>query len=321
MADTVQIVAGWDHDAPRAQGAQKNLGIQICDTAEELLGRSDVDAVIIAAETSMHAELAVASAQAGKPIVMQKPLCLTLAQADQIVEAVNWAGVPFTLAWQMRVDPQNLRMKQLIEEGTLGRITMLRRKHGLTTQFWPDFDKSWHVKKELNRGMWADDAAHPIDFIYWMLGKPVSVMAEIDTLLNPNIPDDQGIAIFKYADGTYGEVCCSFTCVAGENTTEIVGERGTAIQNYGDGPSCGVPRPADAIGLRWWIHGSKQWVDSGIASPPGHGDRIFGLAGPLIDFLQGRRPSISTAEEGRDALLMTLACHESAEIGQRIKIG
>ncbi len=316
----VKLVAGWDHDVTRCRNSCASHDMEAVPAAGQLLARHDIDAVVIAAETSMHADLVDEAARARKAIVLQKPLALTMEQADRIVHAVGAAGVPFTLAWQMRVDPQNLRMRELVAEGTLGRIVMVRRHHCLATHVWPDFDSSWHVNPELNRGIWADDAAHPIDFMYWMLGEPVSVTAEIDTLLNPKIPDDQGIAVFRYADGCFAEVCCSFTCVAGENTTEIIGERGVVIQNYGDGPSCGVPRMPGAPGLKWFLHGRPDWIDSAIPSPPGHGDRIAGLAEPLLHFLQGRRPAVATAEEGRASLRMTLACYESARTGRRVFI-
>ena len=316
----IHLLAGWDHDSARAQQAHKGIGVEIHPSVEELLGRPDIDAVVIAAETSLHADLAEAAAAAGKTIVMQKPLALTMEQADRIVDAVRSANVPFTMAWQMRVDPQNIRMKQLIEDGTLGRIVMVRRRHGLATHVWPNFEDLWHAKPELNRGMWADDAAHPVDFLLWLLGEPESVMAEIDTLLNPKIPDDQGVAIFRYDDGTFAIVCSSFTCIAGENTTEIVGEKGVAIQNYGDGPSAGAPRPEGAPGLKWLVHGESEWVVSDIPSPPGQGVRIAALAEPILEFLQGKRPAIATAEEGRTALKMTLACHDSSEQGRRIRL-
>lgn len=319
FADDIMVVGGWEHDPDRAKQARTNFQIDVTDSLEQLLARNDVDAVVVASETSLHADLAVAAADAGKAIILQKPMALTLDDADRIVEAVRRTGVPFTMAWQMRVDPQNLRMKQLVEDGTLGRIVMLRRRHGLATHVWPGFDKTWHVNPALNRGMWADDAAHPVDFIHWMLGEPASVIAEIDTLVNPQVPDDQGIAIFRYADGTFAEVCCSFTCVAGENTTEIVGEKGVVIQNFGDAPSCGVPRAAGAAGLKWFLHSTGQWTESDIASPPGHGERIAGLAGPLLEFLQGKRPPIATAEEGRTSLKLTLACYDSSQRGERIR--
>lgn len=315
-----EVAAGWDQDGARLAQAAKDHGCRAAASLEEILADPAIAAVVIGSETAYHADLVEKSAAAGKAIVVQKPMALTLDEADRIVAAVAKAGVPFTVAWQMRVDPQNLRMKQLVEDGTLGPVRMVRRRHGLGTHTWDWFPGSWHVKPELNRGMWADDAAHAIDFLYWMLGEPRSVMAEIDTLVNPKVPDDQGIAIFRYADGMFAEVMCSFTCVAGENTTEIVGDLGTAIQNYGDVPSCNVPRPQGAAGLKWFVQGSQEWTDSGIASPAGHGERIAALAEPLAEFLHGKRSPIATAEEGRTALKLTLACYESAAQGRRVTL-
>ena len=251
---------------------------------------------------------------------MQKPLCLTLDQADRIVDAVEREQVPFTLAWQMRVDPQNLEMKHLIQAGTVGRVYMVRRRHGLSTHVWPGFENTWHVDKTLNRGMWADDAAHAIDFLLWLLGEPETVMAEIATLRDTRVPDDHGIAVFRYRDGTFAEIVSSFVCLAGENTTEIVGEDGVIIQNFGDGPSAQVPRPRDAVGLKWFLKGSKEWFHSATASPAAHGERIAALAPELLKFLKGERPPICTAREGRASLRMTLACYRSAELGRRVRM-
>jgi predicted dehydrogenase len=316
----IEVTAAWDHDAARLAEAAGKHNLRGFAQVTELLAQPGIEAVVIGAETSRHAELVVAAARAGKQIVLQKPLALTLAQADAIVRAVAETQVPFTLAWQMRVDPQNLRMKQLIREGGLGRILMVRRRHGLGTHLWAGFENSWHVQPDLNRGMWADDAAHAVDFLYWLLGRPRSVFAEVDTLVNPKVPDDHGIAVFRYANGTFAEVVSSFTCVAGENTTEIVGENGSVIQNYGDGPSCNQPRPAGAVGLKWILRGSQEWIDSGIPSPASHGERIMALAAPLAEFLHGRRPTLATATEGREVLQLTLACHESSATGRRINL-
>ncbi len=315
----VKITSAWDHDATRAETAQDKYSVQTFATPQAAL-QSNIDAVVIGAETSLHADLVEIAADAKKKIILQKPLALTIEQADRIVAAVARHNVPFTLAWQMRIDPQNLEMKHLIQSGVTGRVFMVRRRHSLSTHVWPNFENTWHVKPQLNRGMWADDAAHAIDFILWLLGKPESVSAEIATLRSEKVPDDHGIAIFRYKDGTFAEVVSSFTCLAGENTTEIVGEDAVIIQNYGDGPSAQVPRPADAAGLKWFVKGGKEWLKSATPSPAGHGERIAALAPELAKFLKGEREAICSAEEGRTSLKMTLACYESAKTGRRIRM-
>jgi predicted dehydrogenase len=312
----IDLVAGWDHDAGRLAKNVEAYGIQPYAAVDQFLAHPGLQAVVIGAETSRHAELVEQAAAAGKTIALQKPMALTLAEADRIVNAVARYGVPFTLAWQMRVDPQNVQIKELVQSGVLGRISMVRRRHGLPVQLW-DTATMWHFDPALNRDIWADDAAHPIDFIHWLLGVPESVTAELWTHL---VPNDHGVALFRYPDGTLAEVTCSFTCLAAENTTEVIGLRGSIVQNYGDVPSCNVPRPVAAPGLKWYTADKKDWTVSDIASPAGHGARIAGLAKPLAEFFHGRRPPIATAEEGRTTLRMTLACYVAASEGRRVAL-
>ncbi len=313
-------IAGWDHQAGRLQEAVDKYGIEACVTPEALLSQDGIDAVVVSAETSHHADLVEKAAAAGKTIILQKPMALTMADADRIVKAVRNAGVRFTMAWQMRVDPQNIKMKELLQGGDFGRVFMVRRRHGLTTHRWSGFADTWHVDPAANRDIWADDTSHAVDFIHWLLGVPDSVTAEIDTLYTPKVPNDNGIAIFRYKKGPIAEVTSSFTCAAGENTTEIIAENGSIIQNFGDGPSCNVPRPDGGIGLKWLVGDADHWTISDIATPPNHGHRIAGLAEPLAAFLRGERDAIATAEEGQTTLRMVLATYVSNTKGCRVNL-
>jgi predicted dehydrogenase len=220
----------------------------------------------------------------------------------------------------MRADAEIVEIKELLATGKLGTVFMVRRRHGLGTHLWPDFTQLWHTKPELNRDIWADDAAHAIDFILWLLGAPETVTAEIMSLHDPRVPMDNGVALFRYPGGPLAEVSCSFVCPAMENTVEVVTEKGCIVQNYGDAPSCGVPRPPDACGLKWYTVDEKKWTCGAAPTPASHGDRIAGLAGPLAEFLGGKRAPLATAEEGRTALRMTLACYVSVREGRRVSL-
>lgn len=315
----IQVVAAWDHDPARLANNAAAFELQPYAALDEFLAHPGLQAVVIGSETALHAEHVERAAAAGKAIALQKPIALTLDEADRIVAAVERHGVPFTMAWQMRVDPQNIAIKERIADGTLGRIFMVRRRHGLPAQLW-DIKRMWHFDPALNRDIWADDSAHPIDLIYWLLGVPESVMAELSSNYRPDVPNANGVALFRYADGLIAEVSCSFSCLAAENTTEVIGERGSLVQNYGDVPSCNVPRPPDAVGLKWYLGDTKEWTYSDIPTPPTHGARIAGLAGPLADFFHGRRAPIAGAQEGRTSLRMTLACYVSSQAGERVRI-
>ena len=263
----INLVAAWDHDAARLAKNAAAFDLLPYDSVDAFLAHPDLQAVVIASETSMHAELVERAAAAHKMIALQKPIALTMAEADRIVAAVEQHSVPFTLAWQMRVDPQNIAIKELMASGELGKTLYGRRRHGLPTQLW-DISTMWHFDPALNRDIWADDSAHPIDFIQWLLGVPESVTAELTSNYIPEIPNVNGIVFFRYADGLLAEVSCSFSCLAAENTTEVIAEKGSIVQNYGDVPSCNVPRPADV--LRVADHADLPHAVLDLDGPVGH---------------------------------------------------
>jgi len=317
----ITISAAWDHDKERLVSGAERLNIpHRYDSADELLENPDIEGVVISSETKFHAELAVKAANKKKKIILYKPMALTLSQADDIVDTVERNDVAFTMGWQMRTDPQNQKIRELLHSGELGKLFMLRRRHCLETHKWVDFNKSWHVDPAMNRDIWADDAAHAIDFIYWMLGDPVSVTAELSCIFDPLVLNDNGIALFKYESGVIAEACCSFTCHAAEATTEMYFENGTILQYFGDAPSTNHSRPAGLCGLKWKKHGVDEWIESEIPSPASHGERIGWQAEQFATFLHGKRPPIATAQEGRASLKMVLSTYLSNNRGQRVLI-
>lgn len=319
----VKPLAGWDHDEARIEAAVSQHGLKKMDSVEALLARDDIHAVVVSSETSYHADLVEQAAAAGKTIIIQKPLALTLAEADRIIAAIEKYHVRCTLAWQMRVDPQNIKIRELIHSGEFGNLFYIRRRHGLAIHAWPGFENTWHASPTLNRDIWADDASHPIDMIYWLVGEPETVTAELTTLSNPKTPNDNGVAVFKYADGSIVEVVCSFSCLGTENTTEVFAEKGCIVQNYGDGVSVATPRPKETDSLKWLLRdeaGQSIWNFSGIPSPEGHFERIMALAEPLAAFIRNERDPIATVYEGRASLKMVLACYHSSREGRRIQL-
>jgi len=275
--------------------------------------------VIITAETNRHAPLVEQAAAAGKDIILYKPLALTMDEADRIVEAVHKNGVRFTMGWQMRTDPQNQKIRELIRSEALGKVCLYRRRHCLATHTWKDFENTWHADPVQNRDIFADDSAHPINMMLWIFGMPESVSCEMSTMVNPKIPNDNAVALFKYANGLIAEISCSFTCSATEITTEVYCEGGAIQQYFGDAPATKLPRTNGSVGLKWYREGDSNWTDSAIPSPAAHSERLGWQAKPLADFLHGGE-SICTAEEGRDTLRLVLACYVSAREGRRVDV-
>jgi predicted dehydrogenase len=316
----VTMVAGWDADDKRAADSTNALGIKKAASIDEILDDKSITAVVISSETKYHAELAELAADAKKDIIMYKPLALTLFEADRIVRAVERNGVRFNLGYQMRVDPQNIKLRELILDKTIGPTYAYRRRHSLSTHQWNDFEHAWHNVAHLNRDIFADDSAHPIDMLNWIFGVPETVMAELSTQHNMKVPNDNGVALFKYPNGMIAEISCYFSCCASEPTTEVYGAKGTILQYYGDGPSTFLPRPAGQPGLKWFVTGDADWTDSQIPSPPGHGVRLGAQAKPFAEFLNGERGPICSVYEARNSLRMVLACYLSAREGKRVRI-
>ena len=110
------------------------------------------------------------------------------------------------MCYQMRCDPVNLKMKALVDAGAVGKIAVIRRRHAIPLLLNPAWATpgNWHIDPVQNLGMFMDDASHAADWFYWMLGKPVSVMAEIDNVVTDAAPDDNGVALYRFSRGEIG---------------------------------------------------------------------------------------------------------------------
>lgn len=317
--DDARLVAAWDDNPERGRRQAERFGMAYTPHLDELLARRDIDAVIVASETNRHAELCVAAAEAGKAILLQKPMALTLADCDRIIAAVERTGVHFQMAYQMRCDPVNQAMVAMVHAGDLGRIGVVRRRHCINFLFNPlPPELRWHTDPVANLGMFMDDASHAADFLYWLLGRPASVVAEIDNVLTDVAPDDTGIAIYRYPDGAMAILFNGSAILAGENTTEIYGDQGVLIQNYGDGVSTPFAEP-DSVALKRYRRGEPpRWERLPFGIPRSHGERIAAVPRPWLDLLHAGAEPTCGARDGRVAVEMVLAAYRSAAEGRRV---
>jgi predicted dehydrogenase len=320
--DDVRLAACWDDDAPRGAAMAARYGMRYSPHPEDAFDDPNVQAVIVTCETHRHAEMAVAAAAAGKHILCQKPMALTLADCDRMIAAVESAGVKFMMAFQMRHDPSNQKIKQLIEEGAVGRISLVRRRHCIPVLLNDAFihgPTRWHLDPEKNLGMFMDDAVHAADFLHWILGYPMSVMAEIGNTVTDVAPDDTGVAIYRYASGAMAVLVNSSVALAGENTCEVYGNQGVIIQNHDDLVSTNVALPPHPIALKLYRRGETSWQDLNIPIPASHAERIAAVPRAFVDcILQDREPP-ATAQDGRVAVEMVLAAYRSAQEGRRVR--
>ena len=319
--DDVELISVWDDDHERGRSVAEANGMEFCSNALAVVNDPRIDAVMIGCETNRHADFVEMAAEAGKHILLQKPMATTLEDCDRIIRAVESSGVKFSMAWQMRHDPMNIEMKRLLDERVVGNTAVVRRRHCINVLLNPDFvngPTNWHMDPVANVGMFFDDASHAADWFLWMLGRPKSVMAEIDAVVTDVSPDDNGAAIFRFAGGEIGILLNSSTTVAAVSTTEIYGDEGTILQDYGDAPSTHAPHPQDVVPLRYIRQGETAWTDVPLKVPDSHGERIGAVARPFVDYLRGLTDEHVSAAEGRIATEMVVGAYMSAKDGVRI---
>ncbi|HNR31843.1 MAG TPA: Gfo/Idh/MocA family oxidoreductase [Candidatus Hydrogenedentes bacterium] len=318
----VRLVAAYDDNEARGQAVCDAAGMRFTPHIEDVLDNPEVQAVMIGGETSRHEELAVAAARAGKHILLQKPMAFTLEACDAIITAAARAGIHFSMAFQMRHDPANQRIREIVRSGEIGRIAVVRRRHCIGCLLDPQFATGWtkwHTEADKNKGMFMDDAVHAADWFHWTVGKPVSVIAEIDNVITQIAPDDNGVAVYRFEHGEMGILLNSSTVMAAENTTEIYGERGCLIQNYGDAPSCGVPRRPDGPAVKVFHYGQAEWEALDVPIPASHGDRIRAVPRPWVDSLLDETAPAADAHDGRVATEMILGAYQAAAAGRRVR--
>jgi predicted dehydrogenase len=228
------------------------------------------------------------------------------------------------MAFQMRHDPVNRKIKELVDAGAVGKIAVVRRRHAIDVLLNPAFvngPSRWHLDPVANVGMFFDDASHPADWFYWILGQPRSVIAEIDDVVTHDAPDDNGVAVYRFARGEIGILLNSSTSVAAVATTEIYGDEGTIIQDYGDAVATKSPRPAGVGPLRMIRRGEDQWTEFDLAIPSSQRERLQAVPRPFIDYVRGLTEETISAEEGRASVEMVLGAYRSMAEGRRIPLG
>lgn len=317
----VALIATWDAHPERGRRAASEFGFDLRPSPAAVAQDPAVDAILIGSPTNEHADLVEVAAASGKAILLQKPMATTLEGCDRICRAVAQHGVSFSMAFQMRHDPVNRKMKELLDAGAIGHVAIVRRRHSIGVLLNPQFAAgltAWHVDPVQNVGMFFDDATHAADWFLWMFGMPVSVVAEIDAIVRQTAPDDNGVALYRFRSGEIGVLLNSATTVAAVNTTEIYGDEGTIVHDYGDSPSTGAPRRADAVPLRLIRRGESRWTEFPLAIPTAHGERIEAVIRPFIAYVRGECGPAVTAEEGRRSVEMVLAAYRSAAEGRRV---
>ena len=300
------------YDPDRFGDISRAFGVP-CISEETMLEREDIDAVCICTPSGQHADQAVRAARAGKHVLVEKPMALTLEDADRMIEACEQAGVQLGVVFQRRAEPLFRKVSEAIGAGDLGDLTL----GVVTVPYVRDQD---YYDSAGWRGTWAQDGGgavmnqgiHLVDLLVWYFGDPAEVCSQGATLHRDIEVEDALAASLRFESGALATFAATTTAAPGfPHRLEIYGTRG-GIQVEGenvvrweraDPESASIEPPA-----------LSEAEGAGSGGDP-KGIELTGHVGIVRDFLsavrEGRAPLIDGGE-GRRSLSAVLAMYQRA---------
>lgn len=323
--DTAELSVIADLDNAKAQSLAQKYGAEHTDDVAALLARDDIDAVTICTPSGLHADLAVAALEAGKHVVIEKPIDVSLAAADRIIEAEARSGKKATVISQHRFDRSSEKVLQAVTDGTLGRVTSAIASHA----WWRG--QSYYDSGDW-RGTWALDGGgavmnqtvHTINLMITMVGTPVEVFAYTACLAHERIEvEDTAVAVVKFANGGLGIIHGTTAAYPGlDARLSVYGTKGSAVvsddelvylyESHGQAKEIAMSDKTgeNQIGTEFHLGADEVGL--------GHAHRL-----QLADFIAAvttdGTPRVST-QDARTSLAVILGLYESAKTGQPVRL-
>jgi predicted dehydrogenase len=286
---------------------------------DALLAMEEIDLVVIGAPNLLHCEITLKAAKAGKHVVVEKPLCMNLQEADQMIEACKQANVKLMYAEELCFTPKYVRLKALLDEGALGKPVLLKQseKHD-----GPHAAHFWDVEKS-GGGVTMDMGCHAIQFFRWLnKNNPIkTVYAQMSTSVHTDktVGDDNAILILEFENGVTAMAEESWTKLGGmDDRAEIHGSEGVAyadvlqgnsIQTYSTkGIGYAVEKAGNTVGWSFTMY-EEIW-NYGFPQEFAH----------FVDCVKNNTTPLVTGEDGKAVLEVIFAAYESAGTGKKIRM-
>ena len=287
---------------------------------DALLARADVDVVCVCVPSGVHAEIGVRAARAGKHLVVEKPIDVTLAAADRLIEAARAAGVALSVISQHRFDPGLVELKRLLGDGALGRL-VIAEAHTKWHRTQAYYDSAgWRGTWALDGGSLMNQGIHYVDLLRWCMGPVTEVTAVCATQAHQMEAEDTALAMVRFGSGAVGTILSSTAAFPGfPQRLEVTGTDGTVTVEDGR-----IVYRALSAGGSVADEGSVAGDGAalGAAADPAVVD-VAAHAAQLADLLaaidEGREPAVG-GQAGRDALEIVCAVYESARIGRTVRL-
>lgn len=225
-----KVVAVCDIVPEKAQKASETYGGQAFTDMAEMLDKVDVDAVDICTYSGIHADQGLMAVEAGKHVLVEKPIDIDIKKVDALIEAADKHGLVLACIFQNRIGSEILKAKELIDEGVLGKIISGSAyiKWWRAQSYYDSAD--WRGTWALDGGVFSNQGVHSIDQLCWICGPVKQVdSCHIQTAMHDMEAEDVGIAALTFESGAHGVIEATTCCYPGMGMkTEIYGTKGSA---------------------------------------------------------------------------------------------
>ena len=317
----VELYAFYNPTVKRAEDMAAKYGGKVYATAEELIADPNIDAVSVCAANYAHAELTIKALKAGKHVLCEKPMAVTIEECEEMVKAAKESGKYLMIAHNQRLAKAHACAKQLIDEGLIGKIVSFRTTFGHggpeTWSINPGKNTWFFDKSKAAMGVMADLGVHKTDLIHFLTGERViRTTAKLCTIDKRGEDgeligvDDNAFCIYEMTGGIVGTMTASWTFYGAEdNSTILYGTKGI-MRIYDD--------PAHSIVVKLTTGEEKVYDVEQIQT--NDNQTKSGVIDLWVDcIVNGKAPEIS-GESALYAMRAVFASIKSSEIGQAVEI-
>jgi len=298
--------------------AAKEYNVPFYTNFIELINRDDINVVSICTPSGMHLEPALAAAQAGKHVIVEKPIEITLERADQIINTCKKSNVKLAVIFQNRFGEAVQRLRKAVQEGQVGKLILgdAYIKWHRTQEYYDSGGWRGTLKGD-GGGALINQSIHTIDLLQWIMGPVKSVYGKVGTLTHRIEGEDLGLALLTFENGAMGMIEGSTSIYPGfHERLEIHGEKGTVVLESGRIKTWKIEGKEDGKEKK------SENAKTGGASDP----MAISIEGHLaqyrdyIDAIYEDREPLVNGIEGRKALEIVLAIYRSSREGKPIHL-
>jgi predicted dehydrogenase len=225
MSDKFCITAVVDNLAERRQQAVEELGCRAYETFQELLADPQIELVIVAMPTDLHASWTIQALQAGKDVVVEKPLSRDLAECDQVIAAAAETGKSVTVFQNRRYEPLFLKMKEIVDSGALGQVNFIRTAACSFKRRW-----DWQTLKKCGGGMMRNHGVHALDMMMEFAGEGhPEIFCTMDQVLASGDAEDWVHLVLRAPDWPLMEMDIFMNSAFPMPSWTILGNRGSLV--------------------------------------------------------------------------------------------